>query len=228
MRTILAAGCVLALAGLGLLAALGCGALGALQGQDVKKTVKPEYSHLKNHKLAIFVRTQQSTEWADPDLKRDLANYVRKSLEGKLIPGKDGVSGMTFVPAGEIERYQVKNLRWAETPDLELARKFKTEMALFIEVQYYALGDPEQSFSQRGRLSAKCSLYDLDESKKAGGEEKVWEKGTRDQFTVEYPPKDYTEGINTTSKNIRSKLLELFAEKLTDCFRDHEEPYYER
>ncbi|MDD4892132.1 MAG: hypothetical protein PHU85_19590 [Phycisphaerae bacterium] len=204
MRRIFA---LFALAGVPL-ALTGCGAL--LYGSGVPevmttRSVPPEYSGLPGHKLAVVVRTLEQTDWEHPELPGDLERFVLNRFKQDL--GK-----VTLVSQAEVQRYKDQHQRWTDTPEVEVGRKFKADMVLYINVDFYSPSQSDPMHYMQGKLTCRCLLYDC-----ASGE-RLWEKP---DLTVQFPPKSMSGGITTSPQKNKTQLMMTFSEKLTQCFYRH-------
>lgn len=190
----------------------GCGAvLYYMIPEPPQKNVPAEYPHLPGHRLIIVVWTDMSTDCADPDFAMDLSRYVQETLKAK-------VDDLRFVSLSRVADYQQKNPRWADTPEPELGRKFDGDMLLYIRVGHYSATREGQLFQQQGKLVCSASLFDLS---RPHGQEKVWDKG---DLTVQWPPKEYGQGVSTNARKTRQKIMELYADVQAKCFYKHKEP----
>lgn len=181
--------------------------------EEPMRKVPAEYPHLHDVKIAVVVRTMQSTELEDPDLVEDLERMVIRSLSQARE-----LRNLTFVSQHQVSQHRKRNLYATETDvkALNMARQLGADMLLWLHVDHYVLGNPmrmHDSFMQ-GRLTANCRLIDCTSA------ERRWEKP---DLTVHYPPKKSTLTAANPA-NLRRQLLELFGTKLTDCFRQHKEP----
>jgi hypothetical protein len=92
---------------------------------------------------------------------------------------------------------------------------------LRVSVSYYALAAPGSLHYHRGIMTADCTLHDL---RRPRGQQQVWR---RDGLNVEYPPEDTRDRQPTERRDIRSGLLNRFAEQLAKAFYRHKERKYD-
>jgi hypothetical protein len=180
----------------------------ALTKPEEKKTIKAEYP-LEAEKLAIVVYAGTDVLFTYPavplEISRDLVNEILKNLRPKI---------KQIVHPVEVVRWQESNLDWTNMSPLDIAKTFKVDTLLYVEIEQYTTVEERSSNLFRGHIRANVQVV------KVGAENNPVFK-TKTPMDVLFP-EDRPVGVVDAESQIRVGTGLLFAQKLINKFYDRE------
>lgn len=187
----------------------GCKAMVAqmlMWGQEPKKRVKAEYSHLAGKKVGVLVWVEPVTAFEYPQVQFEMSEFVIGALDGN-------VKGAKFVPSRRAVDLQRADANWDRADPALLARRLECERLLLIEVTQYSTRDPESPHLFRGQIQANVKVYDAEYENSQPAYQTLVEAA--------FPP-DSIGHWGTNDREVRRGMMEAFAAELANRFCDHE------
>ena len=117
-----------------------------------KETIKAAYP-LESDRLVIVVYAGSDILFSDPtmpvEISRDLVNEILRTLPDKV---------KAIVHPVEVMRWQESNLEWPNMPLVEIAKTFKADTLLYLEIERYTLLEEQSANLLRGRVRAHLQV----------------------------------------------------------------------
>lgn len=199
----------------------GCGALGfggamiESYRRSSTKTVKAEYTKLKDERFAVIVNADRVIQGEHPDL----VNFLTEQITQRLVDNQKVLAASGYIPPDKLLGYLYDNPNWIGRPRGQLAKDLGVERLVFVEVIEYQLNDPGNSYLWSGKAVANVSVIEADGPLP---DQAAFERSIR----VTFPD---TTGISQSEMEVRlvnSVLASRLADRAAWLFYTHEEPYY--
>lgn len=201
-------------------AATGCAALGAVAyatSSTVK--VKPYYTGLKGQSVGVIVSADQALRIDHPALQLDIARGTWGKLQKTQENKAEELAGTTFPPGARPEAiytFQQNHPGLTESM-IELAPRFGVTRLIHIEVADFQLHPEQVPDLDRGYLSARVQVIEVD-----GGKGKV---GFDERIKVVFPETAPEEGVPGYGEaGTRRGVLDAFTTSVIQKFVTYEAP----
>lgn len=171
------------------------------------RTIEAEYAHLEGQQTLILVWADDSILFDFPYVQFELAEFVRSALISN-------VRGVEVVSPRSVATYQAKNPNWTRQHPTEIAKQFRADRVVMIELIDYRTREPQATHLLRGHISANVRVYDAEYGTGVGP---VWTSD--DPVEVNYP-EDQAGTFGVTDEQIRRTTMQLFAAEVAGKFYD--------
>jgi hypothetical protein len=209
---------VLAAVGM-ILGTVGCSAVGGMienYRRESNRTVQAEYVGLEGKSFAVVVSAQRAINAEYPELALTLA----ERMTGRFADPKNAPRASGYVPAREVQAYQLRHPSWPAKSMADLASELGgVERVVLVEVNEFRLSEPGNQYEWQGSASATVSIAEVD-----GGSPE--EFGFARTVTVAYPDKQGVTTADVPATLVMSALLQRLTDRLCWPMYRHEEPYY--
>jgi len=202
-------GALLLLVGLTAAGACGCHWLfaWAVAPRHPKKTVKAEYP-LEADVLVIVPYAGTDILFNDPtvplEISRNIVNLVVPALGNRV---------KQIVHPVQVVRWQESNIEWPNMALVDIARAFKADTVLYVELEHYSMYEERSANLFRGRVRARIQVV-----KTSAERNPVYETSIETIF-----PEDRPVGVLETSERMVRAATNLdFARDVVRKFYDYE------
>jgi len=198
----------------GLLALIALGACGChwlyvwmAAPRHPKETIKAEYA-LKAERLVIVTYAGAEILFNDAtaplEVSYDVTNEILRSLSQSV---------KTIIRPEQVVHWQESTLEWPNMSLVDIAKTFKADTILYVELERYTLMEDRSANLFRGRVRARVQVAET-----AAPRNPVFETTIETMF-----PEDRPVGVlETSERTIRTGTNLFFARAVVDKFRDHE------
>lgn len=191
---------------LGLTMMTGCQAMYFLTPEQ-EKEVKAEYGKITTERVAVVVWADQTTIDIDPRARRRVADAVLYDMKKYLPDAK-------FVPAKEVEEFQDSSgLDWESMTATELAKEFKCDFILRIDLSEYTTRAADTRELRKARVRGTVNLYEAGDARD--------QSSYSTEITSTFPAEA---GIGLTDRDDADLLREAtsqFGQMVSRKFHDH-------
>lgn len=172
-----------------------------------KETIKAEYA-LKAERLVIVTYAGAEILFNDAtaplEVSYDITNEILRSLSQSV---------KTIIRPEQVVHWQESTLEWPNMSLVDIAKTFKADTILYIELERYTLMEDRSANLFRGRVRARIQVAET-----AAPRNPVYEATIETTF-----PEDRPVGVlETSDRTIRTGTNLFFARAVIDKFRDHE------
>jgi hypothetical protein len=172
-----------------------------------KETIKAEYA-LKAERLVIVTYAGAEILFNDAtaplEVSYDITNEILRSLSQSV---------KTIIRPEQVVHWQESTLEWPNMSLVDIAKTFKADTILYIELERYTLMEDRSANLFRGRVRARIQVAET-----AAPRNPVFEATIETTF-----PEDRPVGVlETSDRTIRTGTNLFFARAVVDKFRDHE------
>jgi hypothetical protein len=202
---------LVALIGLAAMASAGCN-LGnlfawAFAPRHPKETIKAEYP-LKAERLVIVPYARTDILFEDPtapvEIGCGLANEIGRSLGPTCVK--------TIVHPVEVGRWQESNVEWPNMSLTDIAKAFRADLLLYVELEHYSMIEEKSANLYRGRIRARVQVV-----QPAAERNPVYEATVETAF-----PEERQLGLGASLQVIRAGTVRKFAQDVVNKFHDFE------
>jgi len=178
----------------------------ALTKPEEKKTIKAEH-HLAAERLVIVVYAGTDVLFTYPtaplEINRDLVNEILAHLAPKV---------KQIVHPVEVVRWQESNLEWTTMSPVDIAKTFKVDTMLYVELEQYSTVEERSANLFRGHVRANVQVV-----KPAADSNPVYRTSVEVLF-----PEDRPIGVVENENLIRAGTSIVFARTVIGKFYDRE------
>ncbi len=174
-----------------------------------RKIIGPEYRGLENKTIAILVDVDPSLLRHYPLLPLEAGRGIGAQIVG-TIPGAQVVEPQAVV------KFQHENLYWTTMTCAELSKKSALIASDDREITEFRLNEPGDPNLWRGVVASRVSIAEADSD---DPDNLAYGK----QVNVAHPELDRPSMVKAEERAMRMTLLDKFATKATNLFREHEE-----
>jgi len=178
----------------------------ALTKPEEKKTIKAEH-YLEAEKLAIVVYAGTDVLFMYPtvplEISRDMVGEVFMNLKPKV---------KQIVHPVEVARWQDSNLEWSTMSPVDIAKAFKVDTMLYIELEEYSTIEERSANLYRGHVRANVQVVKVDAASNP-----VYRTVVEVRF-----PEDRPVGVVEDEGRIRAGTSAVFARTVVNKFFDRE------
>ena len=172
-----------------------------------KETIKAEYA-LKAERLVIVTYAGAEILFNDAtaplEVSYDITNEILRSLSQSV---------KTIIRPEQVVHWQESTLEWPNMSLVDIAKTFKADTILYVELERYTLMEDRSANLFRGRVRARIQVAET-----AAPRNPVFEATIETTF-----PEDRPVGVlETSERTIRTGTNLFFARAVIDKFRDHE------
>jgi hypothetical protein len=172
-----------------------------------KETIKAEYA-LKAERLVIVTYAGAEILFNDAtaplEVSYDITNEILRSLSQSV---------KTIIRPEQVVHWQESTLEWPNMSLVDIAKTFKADTILYVELERYTLMEDRSANLFRGRVRARIQVAET-----AAPRNPVYEATIETTF-----PEDRPVGVlETSERTIRTGTNLFFARAVIDKFRDHE------
>lgn len=171
-----------------------------IKGSDVE----PEYTGLKNKKVAVVCRPPAGLSYTNATVGRDLAQQMSKLLQQR-------VPKIKVVDAQKVAKWSDENT-WEEY--VEVGKALKADMVIGVELDKFGIYQAQTLY--QGKANATVRVYDC----KDGGKV-VFEKILPQTI---YPPNTYIQTSDVQESEFRREFVGILADQIARHFYEHD-PY---
>jgi hypothetical protein len=178
--------------------------------QQETKTVKPEFTGLENHTVAVVIFASQSVQYDYPAARLELSMLISTQLGGNI-------KKCTVVDPMRVNKYLDERFQWDSLPKTKIGKDLGADYVLFVTLVEYTLREPESANLFRGRIAAEAALY---QTSLPEDRSRVW---SCDDLRVTYPKENLNGVVAEDDSEVRFKSDLLLTQKLVWKFYKHEE-----
>ncbi|MBN1342455.1 MAG: hypothetical protein JXQ73_07230 [Phycisphaerae bacterium] len=176
---------------------------------DPTQKVSAEFAHLKGKRVIILVWAEQATLYEYPNVQIETASHIRYYL-------REQFQDLDVVSPKEVDRYMKAHPDWATEHPSRIARHFKANCAMMVELMEFTTREPGSPNLFRGRARGRIVVYDL-----AGQEDQP--KGIAlKPAEATYPPDQPIGVLRADDRTIRAETYKEFGRSVARKFYDHE------
>ncbi len=178
-----------------------------------KRAVAPEFDKLAHSRVAVVVWADQSTLFAYPYARLELATFVgdklyaemaQRSLDTEVVDPRDVDDYLQHDPEAAIDPAAV-------------GKHFDADYVVYLEILEFQLRDPQQPQLLRGKISAAVAIHDIRSDPDAA---EVFELAPVDCVHPENAPVMLS---RTNSRPIREATYMKFSELVARKFYEYKE-----
>jgi hypothetical protein len=182
------AACLVALLGLGLLAA-GCNVLGVAAQALPEPDVPARYADLRGHSVAVLVWLPRGLQVDYPSLRLDLTSAVQGKLQRVQSTGRGELKSATFPHApASLVRFQEDHPELERTPIVNVAPRLGVQRLIYVELSNLQTRSEQAVELFRGSATVSLRVVEVE-----GGKAKIAYEESG--LTVTYPPMAREEGV---------------------------------
>jgi len=172
-----------------------------------KQSIKAEYN-LEAERLVIVPYAGTDILFNDPTASVEISyavmNEICRNLRGRL---------KMIVPPVEVTRWQESNLEWPNMTLPDIAKAFRCDTLLYVELEQYTMTEERSANLLRGHAKARVQVVKADSPRNP-----VYETTVETTF-----PEDRPVGVQEISERlIRQYTNAVFARAVARKFYDHE------
>jgi len=199
---------------LGVCSLTGCEALGFIAyvfgGGDRAKmvTVAAQYRGLENRSVAVLVNADEYVFFEHPQVPAAMGQTVSRELGL-------GIEGVRVLDRKQVHAYEKQNPYWSTLAYRQVFEQLNVERLLLIDLVKYAHHEPGNRHIWQGTIVANVAVAQADAQ---NPDDRVYAT----TIQVKYPPNSSVGLVNSNTATIQALTLRLFAQKVADCFREHE------
>jgi hypothetical protein len=205
--TALRRGVLLALLALCPVALTGCW-LFAAEGRMAGTKVEAEYKGLANSSVAIVIYADQATTDEFTENRKEIATFVATQI-------REHIPTAQVLNPQEVINWQDDTINWYGLPEKDIAKHFKVDRVLYIELLTYSARMGGGYGDLQGHIRANCRIFEAG----TPGSAAAW-TGLIDEKWPKDAPLDATA---TDERAVRARTLQVFAESLINYLYDHKE-----
>lgn len=144
---------VIALLGVWLLVAVGCGPERSVTEKVID--VKGQYKDLSNRSVAVVVSMSDYAQFNHPAAKAKITGEIAGRIQAN-------VPGVTLTNPEEILAWQRENPYWATRPPSMMIQQLKVERLILVEIGEYRTHEPGDKHVLRGIISASINVVEAE------------------------------------------------------------------
>ena len=189
----------------------GCGLFGGNKAPQ-GFTSATDYPGLADKSVAIVVYAPRATLEEYTGAREEISSFLVAKMRERMPTTR-------LVAPREVIYFQDDTLNWTSLTERDIGRHFSVEKVLFIQILDYSTRPIVGYGNMQGHLRAQCRIVDSSPAAVAaatpGARPDVEWKGIID---VRWPPDRPLDPTQTNEGAVRLRLLDAFAERLTQCF----------
>ena len=180
----------------------------AAQERVQGKKVTAEYLGLDNKSVAIVIFTDQAIVNEFPEARAEISGFIAKEMRMNLPTTR-------LLAPKDVIQWQDETINWFGLSEKDIGTHFGVDRVLMIELQNYSTTTRGGFGDLQGNIRASAKIYEVDNASNLP----AW----RGEFDVSWPKDGPVDVARTNELVVRKRTLEVFAERVVNCFYTHHE-----